>query len=96
MVPRYRSEYNDDEDDGFSDQEQLIPPADAKPWMRQIYVDMYLGRGKENPPVTLRLSRLEDDMADVKERQTTQVRLSWAILIALITTLLSVVFHIHI
>jgi hypothetical protein len=81
---------HDESDDGAGD----LDPERRKPDSRigKMYVDMYLGRGKNNPPVTLRLSRLEDDVEEVKGRSARQERLAWSILVGLIMVLAAVIF----
>lgn len=38
--------------------DDAVSPAD----LRKMYVDMYLGADKDNPPITVRLALLEDWM----------------------------------
>lgn len=51
-------------------------------------VDLYVGRGKQDPSVTTRLTELEKDMAQVKESSKERRWLEWSILIGVIGSLL--------
>lgn len=50
----------------------------------RVVVDMYYGRDKDNPPVTVRLDRLEQVVTDIKA-------LKWAVIVAVITMVADIV-----
>ena len=84
----YRSEFGGDDD-------TLVPSLDSglgKPSLGKIWVDMYLGSGKENPSMTSRVARLEEDMIEQKSTSKRQEALAWSILVSVIMVLLAVVF----
>lgn len=59
----------------------------------KLYEDMYLGRGKNDPPVTLRLDRLENSVAEmIRDAE----KIKW-ILIATIASIIGDIIsnHIH-
>lgn len=55
-----------------------------------MYEDMYLGRDKENPPITVRLTRLEDFMEKIEK---SIARLFWIVVAAVVTFIADVAFH---
>lgn len=54
---------------------------------RKLEQDMYKGRGKEDPSVTTRLTRLEGDVEQIKKSSTERRWLEWSIFIGVIVGL---------
>ncbi len=55
--------------------------------MRDMYVDIYIGKGVKDPPITYRLSILENRMDRSEDLQKSTDRKFWAIIILLLTSL---------
>lgn len=58
--------------------------------LRKLYMDMYEGRGKDNPPITTRLSVLEVAMEAIKANANKAL---WLLLTILATGVLNLLVH---
>ena len=88
---RHRSDEDERENDEYSNLQDRELPRQT-PSITKLWIDTYFGRGKNDPPFTLRLSRVEDDMEDVKSRTVRMERLAWSILVGLIMVFAAIVF----
>ena len=50
----------------------------------KLYMDMYIGEGKANPPMTTRISLLEDQMDKINKNLS---KITWLVVATLLTTL---------
>jgi hypothetical protein len=50
----------------------------------KLYMDMYIGEGKSNPPMTTRLSLLEDQMEKINRNLA---KITWLLVAMLLTTI---------
>jgi hypothetical protein len=50
----------------------------------KLYMDMYIGEGKSNPPMTTRLSLLEDQMEKINRNLA---KITWLLVATLLATI---------
>jgi hypothetical protein len=56
----------------------------------KLYMDMYIGEGKSNPPMTTRLSLLEDQMEKINRNLA---KITWLLVATLLSTIVELVMR---